>query len=66
MQVGDQILILPSVALSQLKLSSLAGTYATIVEIRGTRDDIKGCWVKLPQPYLEEIEWYIPYMSIGI
>lgn len=66
MKQGDTIIILPSVALSNLRLEVLAGQIATIVEINGKSDNIKGCWVELPGLYLGEREWYIPYNSIGI
>lgn len=66
MKQGDPIIILPSYALSELKLEQLAGLRAVIVEIVGSFDSIKGCWVELPGRYLGEKEWYIPYNSIGI
>lgn len=66
MKPGDIVTILPSVALNQLKLEALAGLKATIVEVNGTFNNIKGCWVRLPGYYLGEREWYIPYNSIGI
>jgi threonine synthase len=66
MKPGDTILILPSVSLTNLRLEALVGLNATIVEINGNFDDIKGCWVELPGTYLGEREWYIPYNSIGI
>lgn len=66
MKPGDKILILPSQPLIDLRLEALAGLSATIVEVNGTFDHIKGCWVTLPVAYLGEREWYIPYYSIGI
>lgn len=66
MKPGDKISILPSCALSELKLEALVGLTATIIEVNGTFDNIKGCWVTLPVKYLGEQEWYIPYNSIGI
>lgn len=66
MKSGDKILILPSQSLIDLRLEALAGLSATIVEVNGTFDHIKGCWVTLPVTYLGEREWYIPYNSIGI
>lgn len=66
MKVGDRIIILPSSALSELKLEALIGLTATITEINCTLNSIKGCWVELPGKYLGEREWYIPYNSIGI
>lgn len=66
MKPGDRIIILPSQSLIELKLEALVGYSATIIEVNGPFDHIKGCWVKLPEKYLGEREWYIPYNSIGI
>lgn len=66
MKQGDTILIIPSQSLIDLKLEELAGYAATVVQINSTADNIKGCWVKLPIPYMEEYEWYIPYNSISV
>lgn len=66
MKPGDKIIVLPSAALTDMKLDALAGLTATIVEVNGTFDRIRGCWVVLPSEYLGEREWYITYNSIGI
>ncbi|MFT0409970.1 hypothetical protein [Bacteroides thetaiotaomicron] len=66
MKPGDKIRILPSFALSELKLEALVGLTATIVEVNGNFDGFRGCWVMLPGKYLGEREWYIPYNSIGV
>ncbi len=66
MKAGDTILILPSYSLIEMKLEALIGCKATIEEAVGAFDDIRGCWVSLPEEYLGEKEWYIPYYSIGI
>lgn len=66
MKSGDIILILPSIALSLLQLEPLAGQRAKIVQVHSTEHKVKGCWVELNEPFLEEREWYIPYSSIGI
>lgn len=66
MKPGDTIIILPSVALSNLKLEALIGQTAIIMEVNEIDNTVKGCWVKLPGLYLGEQEWYIPYISIGI
>lgn len=65
MKIGDIVLILPSVALEDEGLSALIGQKAVIVEINGSFENIKGCWVELHDEYLGEREWYIPYNSIG-
>lgn len=66
MKPGDTIYIIPSLALTNLRLDALVGITATIVEVRGQSNNIKGCWVELPIEYCGEREWYIPYNSIGI
>ncbi len=66
MKSGDKITILPSYALSEMKLEKLVGLTAIIVNVNGNFDNIKGCWVELQREYLGEREWYIPYNSIGI
>lgn len=65
MKPGDTILILPSFALSDIRLDALVGLTATITEVVGNGEQIKGCWVCLPVRFLGEKEWYIPYSSIG-
>ena len=66
MKPGDKIKILPSFALSELRLEALVGLTAIIVEVSVMPNCIKGCWVELPGMYLGEREWYIPYNSIGV
>lgn len=65
MKPGERIVILPSLALSEMKLELLVGTTAIVVEVHKTRGKISGCWVELPKEYLGSREWYIPYNSIG-
>ncbi len=66
MKPGDSILILPSCALSSLQLEALTGRIAIVTSVTGSFNNIKGCWVKLPEEYMGEEEWYIPYESIGL
>lgn len=66
MKPGDKIIVLPSYALTEMRLEPLAGLTATIVEVNEISGNIQGCWVNLPGKYLGEQEWYIPYNSIGI
>lgn len=66
MKEGDKILILPSCALKEMGLERLSGLQATISQVVKNGNAINGCWVELPRKYLHEIEWYIPYSSIGI
>lgn len=66
MKLGDRVTILPSQDLILLRLRTLAGLTAKVVEINGTFDHIHGCWVELPREFLGEKEWYIPYNSLGV
>lgn len=66
MKEGDTILILPSCALKEMHMEQLADTYATVVDVVMDNDNtVRGCWAKLPRPFLNEEEWYIPYSSMG-
>lgn len=56
MKSGDKIIILPSFALSETKLEKLVGLTATIIEVKGDSNGIKGCWVELQTKYLGEQE----------
>lgn len=66
MKPGDKIIVLPSYALTEMRLEALVGLTATIVEVNELFGKAIGCWVELPGKYLGEREWYIPYNSIGI
>lgn len=64
MKEGDTILILPSCSLNEMRMTQLAGVYATVIDVVMKGDKVIGCWVKLPFQFLHEDEWYIPYSSI--
>lgn len=66
MKVGDNITITPSEDLSELLLSELIFRTGIITEIKLANGLlVKGAWVELDgDPYLNEIEWYIPINSI--
>lgn len=66
MQPGDTILILPSYALTMMRLEDLVGREATVVKVVYHQDRILGCWAQFSSRYLEESEWFVPYNSIGI
>lgn len=66
MKPSDKIIILPSFALSEMRLDPLIGMTATITQVIEKHGHIQGCWVLLPVNYFGEREWYIPYNSIGI
>lgn len=65
MKEGDTILILPSCALKEMHMEQLVGTRAVITNVINNNNSIRGCWVRLPYPFLNEEEWYIPYISMG-
>lgn len=65
MKEGDTILIMPSCALEEMHMEQLVGTRATITNVVTNNDTIRGCWVRLPRLFLNEEEWYIPYISMG-
>jgi hypothetical protein len=65
MKEGDTILIMPSCALEEMHMEQLVGTRTTITNVVTNNDTIRGCWVRLPRPFLNEEEWYIPYISMG-
>ncbi len=66
MRLGDQISIVPSDELIEMRLMALAFRKGKIVEIRRNGEGlIFGAWVELEgQPYLDEQEWFIPLESI--
>ena len=66
MKPGHTICIIPSFALSEMRLDDLVGSTAIIVEVCVKDDRIIGCWVEIQSQYLGETEWFIPYNSIGI
>lgn len=65
MKEGDTILIMPSYALKEMHMEQLVGTRAIITNIVMNNNTIRGCYVRLPRPFLNEEEWYIPYISMG-
>lgn len=66
MRLGQKICIIPSIALTELRLDKLAGKSATITEIKESPNgNIAGCWVVLDGSLHEgEQEWYIPFSSL--
>lgn len=65
MKTGTVINIKPSEALSLMRLNMLIGKEAMIVQdLTGIGRLNKGCMVELTEPYLEEVDWFIPQESI--
>lgn len=65
MMKGRKIQIIPSAELYSWKLLELAGKVGVIVEMV-KRENNMGCWVKLTEPYHEEVEWFVPIKSIQL
>lgn len=65
MKNGQRIHIIPSVALTEMKLEGLIGRSAKVSEILERPDgSIRGCWAVLEgSPYEGEQEWYLPFSS---
>ena len=63
---GDEISIVPSVQLFEMRLGALVNYKAKVCEVNYSSDgSIKGCWVDLiGVPFHGEQQWYIPYSSI--
>lgn len=62
---NDIVEIKPSDALSLMRLNALIGKEATITQDLTTIGRLnKGYMVELTEPYLEEVDWFIPQESI--
>lgn len=65
MKIGTIINIKPSEALSLMRLDMLIGKEATIIQDLTSIGRInKGYMVELTEPYLDEVNWFIPQESI--
>lgn len=64
-KVSDIVEIKPSDALSLMRLNALIGREATITQDLTSIGRInKGYMVELTEPYLDEVDWFIPQESI--
>lgn len=64
-KVNDIIIINPSDSLSLMRLNALIGREAVITQdLTGIGRLNKGYMVELTEPYLEEVDWFIPQESI--
>ncbi len=62
---NDIIVIKPSDELSLMRLNDLAGREATITQDLTSIGRLnKGYMVELAEPYLDEVDWFIPQDSI--
>lgn len=59
LSIGDIVTIIPSVALSALKLDALCKRQGRVTEVKQN-----GCWVQLDEMYMNELEWFIPNISL--
>jgi hypothetical protein len=66
-KAGNLITIIPSIALTNMRLNDLVKKTAKIIEIkRSGNGTVLGCWVSLVGDLFQgEQEWYIPYSSIS-
>lgn len=65
MKTGTVINIKPSEALSLMRLNMLIGKEAMVVQDLTSIGRLnKGYMVELTEPYLEEVDWFIPQESI--
>lgn len=62
---NDIVVIKPSDELSLMRLNDLAGREATIRQDLTSIERLnKGYMVELTEPYMEEVDWFIPQESI--
>lgn len=62
---NDIVVIKPSDELSLMRLNDLAGREAAIrQDLTGIERLNKGYMVELTEPYLDEVDWFIPQESI--
>ncbi len=65
MKIGTVLNIKPSEALSLMRLNMLIGKEAIIVQdLTSIKRLNKGYMVELVEPYLDEVDWFIPQESI--
>lgn len=65
MKIGTVLNIKPSEALSLMRLNMLIGKDAIIVQDLTSIERLnKGYMVELAEPYLDEVDWFIPQESI--
>ena len=66
MEVGARVQIRPSYELIDFKLMPLSFRKGKITEIHiDASGEVLGTWVKFDgEPYLDELEWYIPINSL--
>jgi len=65
MKTNDKITIIPSIALSEMRMDRLVGRRGKVTKIIYKKDRrVYGCWVLLDgAPFLDNHEWFIPFDS---
>ena len=63
--VGRKITIIASPLLKEWKLKKLIGRDGVIIKENQTQKT-KGVWVRLKEPFANELEWFIPIQSVQI
>lgn len=63
--VGRKITIIASPLLKEWKLKKLIGRDGVIIKENQTQKT-KGVWVRLNEPFANELEWFIPIQSVQI
>lgn len=61
---NDIVVIKSSDELSLMRLNNLVGREATIKDLTSIGRLNKGYMVELTEPYLDEVDWFIPQESI--
>lgn len=65
MRNGQEITIIPSTEICEMRLCGLCGRTGVVNGILYDNGEVKGCWVILDgTTYNGESEWYIPRASI--
>lgn len=60
-----KVTILPSLELYQTRLEGLVGKQGVVAEkVFGQNGASLGAWVRFEQPYKNEVEWFIPNISL--
>lgn len=63
--VNRKVSIIPSPELREWKLEKLIGRQGVIkASVKATT--ISGYWIKLNEPFVDELEWFIPRSSVQL
>ena len=59
MKANDTVKIIASPELIEMRLGQLCGETGIVVDARNS-----GCWVEFSEPFMDEVEWFVPYSSL--